>query len=271
MWGLYGAAGLLAHDPDRGILLQHRAAWSHHGNTWGIPGGARDRDETTVEAALRESFEEAAVPGDALRLRFSIVRSLDFWSYSTVVADVARPFEARMNDAESHQLAWVAVDEVERLDLHPGFGRAWPGLRRLLATRTELVVDVANLMGSRPDGWWRDRAGAAERLIRDLSPVRDRGCAAELFGVDAEWAWPRVTFVLEGAARAADATDAHPDVRILRAAGSGDDAIVDAVQSDTATLVVTSDRELRARVEAKGARTIGSGTFASAVGFSKSS
>jgi hypothetical protein len=119
-------------------------------------------------------------------------------------------------------------------------------------------------MGSRPDGWWRDRAGAAERLIRDLSPVRDRGCAAELFGVDAEWAWPRVTFVLEGAARAADATDAHP-------AGSGDDAIVDAVQSDTATLVVTSDRELRARVEAKGARTIGSGTFASAVGFSKSS
>lgn len=42
-WGVYGAAGLLAVDPQRGVLLQHRVGWSHFGGTWGIPGGARHK------------------------------------------------------------------------------------------------------------------------------------------------------------------------------------------------------------------------------------
>lgn len=40
-WGRFGAAGLLAIDPERGVLLQHRVSWSHFGDTWGLPGGAR--------------------------------------------------------------------------------------------------------------------------------------------------------------------------------------------------------------------------------------
>src|SRR5690606_4660163 len=40
-WGRFGAAGLLALDADLGVLLQHRVAWSHFGDTWGLPGGAR--------------------------------------------------------------------------------------------------------------------------------------------------------------------------------------------------------------------------------------
>lgn len=272
MWGLYGAAGLVAHDPDRGILLQHRAPWSHYGDTWGIPGGARNRDETPVQAALRESFEEAAVPENALRPQFTYVRDLGFWQYTTVVARVTTSFEAHMNDNESHQLAWVKASEIERLQLHPGFARAWPTLRPLLDARVEIIVDVANVMGSRPDGWWKDRAGSARRLIEELSPITATGCPAELFGLDVATAWPRVTFVLEGAARAAaDGLAAKPGTRIRLAPGSGDDDIVAAVDPGTTTLVVTSDRELRGRVEALGARTLGAGTFRSAVGFSKSS
>ena len=65
-WGHFGAAGLLAHDPARGILLQHRVSWSDHGGTWGIPGGARHEGEGAIDAAIRESNEEAAVPLDAV-------------------------------------------------------------------------------------------------------------------------------------------------------------------------------------------------------------
>ena len=59
-WGLFGAAGLLvvAHGS---VLLQHRAPWSHEGDTWGIPGGARDSGESAVEGALREAAEETGL------------------------------------------------------------------------------------------------------------------------------------------------------------------------------------------------------------------
>ena len=93
-----------------------------------------------------------------------------------------------------------------------------------------------------------------------------------MFGLDVATAWPQVTFVLEGAARAAaDGLATEPGTRIRLAPGSGDDDIVAAVDPAATTLVVTSDRELQARVEALGARTLGAGTFRSAVGFSKSS
>jgi predicted RNA-binding protein with PIN domain len=46
------------------------------------------------------------------------------------------------------------------------------------------VVDGMNLIGSRPDGWWRDRAGARRRLVSDL---------ATLVGADSE-----VTVVFDG-------------------------------------------------------------------------
>jgi rRNA-processing protein FCF1 len=93
-----------------------------------------------------------------------------------------------------------------------------------------------------------------------------------VFGLDVETAWPRVTFVVEGAARpVAEAGAAEAGVHIRAAAASGDDEIIAAIEPGVTTLVVTSDRELRARAEALGARTIGVGTFRSAIGFSKSS
>ncbi|MEY9953633.1 NUDIX domain-containing protein [Leifsonia sp. EB34] len=132
-WGRFGAAGLLVHDLRRGVLLQHRADWSHFGGTWGLPGGARHEGETAVEGALREAAEEAAVPADAVQVLFESVVDLGFWSYTTVVAQAVRAFEPHMADVESIELRWVSVPEVADLPLHPGFGAAWPELRSRLA------------------------------------------------------------------------------------------------------------------------------------------
>ena len=149
-----------------------------------------------------------------------------------------------------------------------------------------IVVDVANVMGSRPDGWWRDRAGAAVRLHADITRLAGSGrvilpdergeTGTERAGV------PGFVMVLEGAAKAAAArlappeADAPPEqdaprepadadvrpgeVRVVQAAGSGDDAIVAVVRRlPGRRVVVTADRELRERCVAAGAEIRGPG------------
>lgn len=256
-WGAFGAAGLLAVDADRGILLQHRVAWSHHGDTWGLPGGARHLGESACGAALREAAEEAGVPSGATRPRLISVFDAGVWTYSTVLADVVRPFEPVISDPESRDLRWVAVDEVDDHPLHPGFAASWPMLRALLGVRPAVVVDAANVVGSVPDGWWRDRAGATGRLVQRLEALAAAGVAADALGLPGDVWFPAFRVVVEGQARAvADAAEAS-DVTIVRAPGGGDDAIVAEaarLRADGApVVVVTSDRELRSRVEAIGA------------------
>ena len=131
-WGRFGAAGLLAWHPSLGVLLQLRATWSHFGGTWGLPGGARKQDESAVDAAMREAFEEATVPPDSMRVITESVLDLGFWTYTTVIAEATVEFEPVIADAESVALRWVPVDEVEALPLHPGFASAWPELRTRL-------------------------------------------------------------------------------------------------------------------------------------------
>lgn len=131
-WGRFGAAGLLAWHPELGVLLQLRASWSHFGGTWGLPGGARKLDESAVDAALREAFEEATVPAGSMRVIEESVLDLGFWSYTTVVAEAMQKFEPVIADAESAALSWVPVDDVQTLPLHPGFASAWPELRTRL-------------------------------------------------------------------------------------------------------------------------------------------
>ncbi len=104
----------------------------------------------------------------------------------------------------------------------------------------DLVVDAANVVGSRPDGWWRDRAGAAARLGGRLAAALDAGT------LDARL----VHLVLEGAAKAAEIPD-HPRLRVHRAPADGDSAIVALVASLPGPVtVVTADRGLRARLAA---------------------
>ncbi len=248
-WGRFGAAGLLALDPDRGVLLQHRVAWSHFGDTWALPGGARHEGESASDGAMRESAEEAGVPAGAVAPRFISVFDAGVWTYSTVVADVVEPFEAIISDPESRELSWVPVDEVDRYPLHPGFSASWKALKALLGVRPVIVVDSANVVGSVPDGWWNDRSGAAGRLLESLAERAAKGVPARALGLDAETWFPEIVAVLEGAARGADDVDG---VRVVRASAGGDDAIVAEAEAlaakGRAVTVVTSDRGLADRL-----------------------
>jgi hypothetical protein len=118
-----------------------------------------------------------------------------------------------------------------------------------------IVVDVANVMGSRPDGWWRDRPGAAVRLHAQLAALAASG-RPELPGQSGP---PEIIMVLEGAAKTAAARiDKHSPVRVVLASGSGDDAIVALVRElPGQPVVVTADRELRRRCVAAGAQVQG--------------
>jgi len=141
-----------------------------------------------------------------------------------------------------------------------------------------IVVDVANVMGSRPDGWWRDRAGAAVRLHAEIVRLARSGRAIvpdPHIPDEPAPDGPGFVMVLEGAAKAAAArlAAAEPDadadgtgpvrpgeVRVVQAPGSGDDTIVAVVRElPGRRVVVTADRELRARCVAAGAEILGPG------------
>ncbi|MFI9827326.1 NTP pyrophosphohydrolase [Streptomyces sp. NPDC051913] len=109
-----------------------------------------------------------------------------------------------------------------------------------------VIVDAANVVGSVPDGWWRDRRGAAERL-------RDRLAADGLPGHEGP---VELVLVVEGAARGVESV---PRVRVESASGSGDDRMVELVAGAAGreVLVITADRELRRRVTELGADVAG--------------
>lgn len=111
-----------------------------------------------------------------------------------------------------------------------------------------LLVDAANMIGSRPDGWWRDRPGAARRLVERL---RASTIAGRLEAP--------VVVVVEGAARPGVPEGDADGVKVVHAAGSGDDLLVELTTAaqPMPVVLVSADRELRRRVAAAGATTIG--------------
>lgn len=127
-WGKYGAAGILLIR-DGSIFLQHRAPWVHNGDTWGIPGGARDSHESAVEAAIREAHEETGISGDEITVLTTFIDDHEGWSYSTVIAIASAKLEAHQLNEESHEVRWVKFDDVTRLHLHPSFASTWDSLR----------------------------------------------------------------------------------------------------------------------------------------------
>ena len=121
------------------MLLQHRAAWTNHGDTWGIPGGARDFTETPIQAALRETHEECAIAPQDVEVLDARVTAGPYpaagdlpgeWTYTTVLARTrtGAPLPTTANE-ESYELRWVPFEEVESLPLLAAFRHAFPALR----------------------------------------------------------------------------------------------------------------------------------------------
>jgi predicted RNA-binding protein with PIN domain len=118
-----------------------------------------------------------------------------------------------------------------------------------------LIVDGNNVMGSRPDGWWRDRAGATRALV-------------ERIGARAE---EDVIVVFDG--RRPDGLTDPPRVEVRFAerggANAADDVIAGLVAADPEPerlRVVTSDAALARRVRAHGATVLGARGFRDALG-----
>ena len=112
-----------------------------------------------------------------------------------------------------------------------------------------LLIDAANVVGSRPDGWWRDRAGAAARFCRQVRAA-----------TSAERLAPPVVVVLEGAARAGAEENTLDGVEVVHAPGEGDDTLAALVSAAAGPVVlVSADRALGDRVRGTGGEVVGPG------------
>jgi hypothetical protein len=115
--------------------------------------------------------------------------------------------------------------------------------------RVMLLIDAANVVGSRPDGWWRDRAGASLSLVDRVRAAVEAGRLAA-----------PVVVVLEGDARRGAEEGESGGVTVVHASGSGDDSLVAlASEAGGAVMLVSADRGLRRRAEALGADVAGPG------------
>jgi hypothetical protein len=113
-----------------------------------------------------------------------------------------------------------------------------------------LLVDAANVVGSRPTGWWRDRPGAARTFVAEI-----RG-AVEDGRID-----PPVVVVVEGAARRGAEEGTAGGVEVVHARDEGDDTLVALAAALTGAgqvvTLVSADRELGRRARHAGADVVG--------------
>jgi hypothetical protein len=110
-----------------------------------------------------------------------------------------------------------------------------------------LLIDAANVIGSRPDGWWRDRAGAARRFVAEVRTAAGAGQVPT-----------PVVVVLEGQARAGETEGEADGVEVVHARGEGDDTLAAlAAAADEPVTLVTADRGLGSRARAVGAEVVG--------------
>ena len=127
---------LVRRDQDEPfVLLQLRAAWTHGGGTWALPGGALDSHEDSVSAAAREALEEAGIDASDFHVREVFSDDHGSWRYDTVIAHCHGDAGAFAANAESEDLRWVLLAEVADFELHSGLAASWPRLHtRVLAT-----------------------------------------------------------------------------------------------------------------------------------------
>lgn len=159
-WGPFGAAGLLfcLNEGEPRFFLVHRSPLVDQGDTWGIPGGARDNDETALEAAWREALEElvglSEMPHHVLG-KYVDTPSPD-WSYTTFAIQVYKPFHLSAEKLETDEAwetqdaGWFTRQEIEDLDLHPAFRSLWssPAFQSLLPEVSALDASTQEIDSS---------------------------------------------------------------------------------------------------------------------------
>jgi 8-oxo-dGTP diphosphatase len=252
-WGLFGAAGILISDGRRAIL-QHRAPWTHEGDTWGLPGGARDSHEDPTSTALREATEEAALHGASIEPVAMRIDDHGGWSYTTVLARPRTELAPHAANAESTEIRWWPESEVAGLPLHHGLAATWPHVRRppppllvVIDTRSDLRFTHGRDAGT---------SGSPQlaALVRYGIPAGNLPIGIERGGVTN--LLPSVALVVEDGTPAG-VTDTHPDHwwrREVEIHPFGNDpraAISRAISADTTgrqIIVVTDDPSVRTRL-----------------------
>lgn len=216
-----------------------------------------------MQAALRESAEEAGIAATDVSPEGTFVDDHGGWAYTTVIATAVGDPKPWPVDHESDAVRWARPEETSSLPLHHGFARTWPRLREI-GVAPVMIIDAANTIGSRPDGWWRDRSGAVGRLRDEVGQAMSSGLAEETLAgwlgrepvVGLHW-FPRMIMITEGAAGDVPGTQA---VRVMAAPGLGDDTVVEQTATETTTsrqvIVVTADRDLAERVRVLGAAVV---------------
>jgi len=130
-WGVNGAAGLLLIREGK-IMMQHRAPRVHNGDTWGLPGGARDSHESIQEAAIRESVEETGINPTHVEVVALFSDDHSDWRYDTVIARANVNLDTAQWNTETHDIGWFEINEIAGLELHPSFAKTWPNLKNLV-------------------------------------------------------------------------------------------------------------------------------------------
>lgn len=127
-----------------------------------------------------------------------------------------------------------------------------------------LIVDAANVVGSVPDGWWRDRLEATRKLRDHLAHLARDGWEVPDVGLEAPQGRPGIVLVAEGKARGLESV---AGVEVVDAPGEGDDEVVAVVgrlltaAPESTVVVATADRELQDRVRALGAQVTSARTI----------
>jgi 8-oxo-dGTP diphosphatase len=125
-WGRFGAAGvLLRHRDELGVsryFVAHRSKEIHNGGTWGVPGGARHREETPLAAAIREFREEIGYQLSEFDVADVFEDACEGWSYWTWLVEVAdRNDGGEVLNWETDEVRWVTATELAELDLFGAF------------------------------------------------------------------------------------------------------------------------------------------------------
>lgn len=113
----WDAAGVVAVDSERGVLLLHRHRFVTDTWGWEIPAGAIDEGETPEQAAVRETIEETGWrPGPLREIGSSFpsngLMDQRFWYFA---ADGAVQVGEPTTTAEVERVEWKPVEEVRRL------------------------------------------------------------------------------------------------------------------------------------------------------------